>query len=99
MDFRRWAEQIIREETPAHILPKICWVSADDMAALESLYRDWLYLKSGRESAQRDAKLTAFILQLFAAKSVYPTQKLSECGAGETHDRFVLGRTALGTMD
>lgn len=26
LDFRRYAERMIRLETPAHILPKICWV-------------------------------------------------------------------------
>lgn len=26
LDFRRYAERVIRLETPAHILPKICWV-------------------------------------------------------------------------
>lgn len=71
MDFRRYAESLIRSEVPAHILPKICWVNKDDMATLEKLYQDWLKLKHGRTSAQRTKKLTDFIRALYAAKNVY----------------------------
>lgn len=97
MNFRRFAEEVIREETPAHILPKICWINKDDMAELENLYRDWIYLKAGVEKTDREDKLKKFIKKLFEVKSVYPPQKLSECGSGEDQPKFILGRTALGT--
>jgi len=97
IDFRRWAEGIIRSETPAHILPKVCWISKEDMADVEKLYRDWIYLNVGREPADRTKKLTDFIKTLFEVKSIYPTQKLRECGG--TEDKFILGQTALGTQD
>jgi hypothetical protein len=99
MEFRRWAEQVIREETPAHVQPKVCWISKDDMAALERVYRDWIHLRAGRESADREAKLRDFIARLFAVKSVYPAQTLGECGPGEGREKFVLGRTALGSVE
>jgi hypothetical protein len=97
MNFRRFVEQVIREETPAHILPKICWINKDDMAELEKLYRDWIYLKAGVEKANREEKLKKFIEKLFAVKSVYPPQKLSDCSSGEEQPKFILGQTALGT--
>ncbi|HYR09971.1 MAG TPA: hypothetical protein VEQ60_19510 [Longimicrobium sp.] len=96
MEFRRWAEQVIREETPAHIQPKVCWINADDMAELEGLYRDWIYLRAGRETANRTATLQRFITTLFRVKNVYPPQRLRDCRAPE---KFVLGHTALGSMD
>jgi hypothetical protein len=96
MRFRRWAESVIREETPAHIQPRICWISKDDMAALEKLYRDWIYLRSGRDTAGRTETLTAFYDRLFRVKNVYPVQSLRECDAGT--DKFILGQTALGTL-
>lgn len=98
MDFRRFVEAVIRAETPAHILPRICWIGKDDMAKLEKAYRDWIYLKAGATSAQRTKKLTAFRDILFAVRNVYPPQKLHECDAGEDQPKFVLGQTALGTM-
>ena len=94
MNFRRFVEQVIREETPAHILPKICWIDKYDMAELEKLYRDWIYLKAGVEKTDRQDKLKKFIKKLFAVKSVYPPQKLSDC---DSRDKFILGRTSLGT--
>ena len=99
MDFRRFVEEVIREETPAHILPRICWISKDDMAALEKPYRDWIYLKAAAETAQRKAKLQAFIDALFEVRNIYPPQKLHECDAGEDQPKFLLGQTALGTMN
>ena len=98
MKFRRWAEQLIRAEVPAHIQPKICWIGRDDMAELEKRYRDWIYLRSGRETANRADKLTQFRDTLFRVKNVYPTQQLFECDATETQQKFILGQTALGTL-
>ena len=79
IDFRRWAEGVIRSETPAHILPKICWINTKDMVKLEALYRAWIYLKAGRTTEDRNQTLNAFIAQLFAVKSIYPSQKLRGC--------------------
>lgn len=96
MEFRRWAEQVIREETPAHIQPRVCWIGADDMAELETLYRAWLHLRAGRPVADRATALRRFIDALFASRNVYPTQRLADCRAPE---KFVLGHTALGTLE
>ena len=98
MDFRRFVEQVIREETPAHILPRICWISKDDMKALEKAYRDWIYIKAGAETTQPTDKLRAFSEVLFAVRNVYPPQRLHECDSGEDQPKFLLGQTALGTL-
>lgn len=99
MDFRRFTEEVIREETPAHILPKICWISRDDMGSLEKRYRDWIYLKAGVEETQRKSKITTFINTLFAVKNVYPPEKLHVCDGGEKQKKFIVGRTAIGSME
>ena len=98
MDFRRYAEEVIRQETPAHILPKICWVNGEDMAVLEKAYRDWVYLQAGADTTKRADKLALFIETLFKVKNVYPTQELHECGGSEDVQKFILGQTSLGTM-
>ncbi len=96
MEFRRWAEQVIREETPAHVQPKVCWIGRDAMAALEALYHDWVRLRSGRDADDRAARLGRFIDALFRVKNVYPAERLGACRAPE---KFVLGHTALGTQE
>lgn len=97
MDFRRFAEELIREETPAHILPKICWAGKEEMARFEAAYRDWLYLKSGRERSGRRDKLRRFFHELYGLRNVYPQQRLYECDADEHKAKFILGRTGLGS--
>lgn len=98
MEFRHFVEEVIRQETPAHILPRICWVSQAQMAALEKEYRAWIYLKAGVEPTKRTAKLEAFIDTLFEARNVYKSKRLHECGAPEDEEKFLLGKTALGTI-
>jgi hypothetical protein len=99
MAFRRYAEEVIREETPAHILPKICWISKDDMTVLEKLYKDWIYLKSGKDGSNRLYKLQAFIAELYAVKNVFPSNQLYDCDAAEDKAKFILSQTALGTAN
>jgi hypothetical protein len=97
MQFRNFVEEIIREETPAHILPKICWINKEDMSMLETAYHDWLYLKSGKETTDRKQKLERFIQALYEVKNSYPTQVLRDCRTNE--DKFILGQTSLGTLE
>ncbi len=98
MAFRRFVEDVIREETPAHLLPKICWIGRDDMRRLERAYRDWLGIRSGETAADRTAKLQRFIDTLYDVKNVYPAGVIKACVRGEDPGRFQLGRSALGTM-
>jgi hypothetical protein len=97
MNFRRFVEQIIREEVPAHILPKICWIAEAQMEELQTAYREWLEVLDGTVAASdRGPKLSALVDVLTRIKSVYPIQKLIACGDG-SEDKFIIGRTALGT--
>ncbi|NQD38309.1 diguanylate cyclase [Permianibacter sp. IMCC34836] len=98
MDFRRFAEEVIRQEMPAHVLAKICWVSRDDMAAFETRYKAWLEWQAGVGTGDRQVVLQDFIAELYQLKNVYPSTRLHECGDGDEQIKFILGRTALGTI-
>lgn len=95
MHFRRFVEDVIREETPAHILPKICWISEADMATFQTAYREWL---DARAAGDGSAALKTLVERLATVKNVYPRQKLAPCDAKDK-DKFILGRAALGTKD
>jgi hypothetical protein len=97
MEFRRFAEEVIRQETPAHVLPKVCWISREDMAMLEGAYRAWLEARAGASAENRKEKLEAFIAALYSVKNVYPSQTLQECDAEEEQPKFIVGQTALGS--
>jgi hypothetical protein len=96
MNFRRFVEQTIREEVPAHILPKICWIAAAQMQELQTAYHAWLEVLDGAAAGDRGPRLSALVDVLTHIKSVYPVQKLIACGGG-SEDKFIIGRTALGT--
>ncbi len=96
MDFRRFVEATLRREAPAHILPRICWVNTDDMAAIEGAYRAWLAIRSGAATADRARKIAALVEALTRAKNVYPASGLHPCGQ-LAPPPFVLGRNALGS--
>ncbi|MES2208310.1 MAG: diguanylate cyclase [Pseudomonadota bacterium] len=102
MDFRRFVEETIRFETPAHLLPKICWVNEEDMALLEPAYRDWISLKAGADMttdrADRVKKLNVLIDALYRVKNIYPSERLHDCGSEEKGSPFLLGRTSLGSI-
>jgi hypothetical protein len=93
-EFRDYVESVIRAETPAHILPKICWVGADDQKAVEKTYRAWLEDGAGGDSPAlarlRDA--------LENAKCVYGPARLTPCNA-DGLQTFLLGRHRLGPRD
>ncbi|MBN2238793.1 MAG: hypothetical protein JW712_03385 [Dehalococcoidales bacterium] len=44
--FRRYSEEVVREETPAHIVPNIRWCTRNTMKEYEAWYERWLPLKS-----------------------------------------------------
>ena len=98
MAFRQFVEETLRQEMPAHILPRICWVNTDDMAAIEQAYRDWLAIRAGAATAGRAEKIKALADALTRAKNIYPASGLHPCGQLEPPP-FVLGRTALGSAD
>lgn len=97
-DFRNFVEETLRQEIPAHILPRICWVNSNDMAVIEKAYRDWLAIRAGTATADRAVKIKALADALTRAKNVYPSSGLHPCGQMEPPP-FVLGRTALGSAD
>lgn len=96
MDFRIFVEETLRQEMPAHLLPRICWVNSDDMAMLEKAYRDWLAIVPATSPAVQAERLEKLIFALTHAKNIYPNSCLHPCGQLEPPP-FVLGSAALGS--
>jgi hypothetical protein len=95
MDFRRFAEDVVRRETPAHLAPKICWVSDPDMQRIESAWAAWRALLSGAQTSGRKEKFAELRAALYEAKNVYPERTLATC---EGPEKFLLGQSALGSL-
>ena len=105
VDFRNFAEDVIRQEIPSHILGKICWIGYrkdhitpkdNDLMDFEKDFRKFLMDKTQNK---QDA-LPQFIKSLTKLNSIYPTGTLYNC-TDEEEDisgKIVLGRTNLGTI-
>ena len=104
LDYRRYAERIIREEIPAHVLVRVCWISKDAMAVFEGAYASWFsLLKEGSSSSvsedwnSRRSQANAALVSAYRLfVNVYPEVEL----AGEEAQYYDdgIGMTRLDAM-
>jgi hypothetical protein len=99
-DFRKFVERLIRLETPAHILPRICFVPHHAMVNFRAKYHTWRKEIEDFTSDQRkDQAIAALIRCLTELYTVYEEGQLIDCD-DDTIERnpLVLNRTHLGTL-
>lgn len=107
MDFRRFMEDLIRRELPAHVLARICWIgypsgkvddSKNEMVQLERAWKAFLDTISDKtQNRQIIIDLNTILSRLH---SIYPSGFLFDCD-DETEnlkDKIILGRTNLGNI-
>lgn len=108
--FRKYAEQIFRQEAPAHALLKICWVNVHDMLGFQKTYKKWLEgyrlyrwkfcentLTVNDETTYQNA-LHELIVALKELNTIYPEGNLYDCQLSESKNPIILGNTSLGTL-
>ncbi|MCP4121839.1 MAG: hypothetical protein GY751_08815 [Bacteroidetes bacterium] len=99
MDFRNFVERTLREETPAHIFLKICWINQEQMSEFQEAYKEWLEEMEISPPNQTDLteKQNNLIAVLNTLRNVYPVSYLYDCQ--ETKNNPVtLGQSILGTF-
>jgi len=96
--FRKFFERTLREETPAHVHVRICWVSNEQMAELDRAYRVWLEARAAASPVPTAARsaLQDLIVVLQRLKTVYPAAVLHDCVEGDDENPVRLGSTNLG---
>ena len=103
--FRTYFEDKIREEAPAHIALKICWLNNNLMRKFEICYKKWIEAlanysldKINNLISFKDAN-DAMIDILGQLHSEYPQATLHDCKESkEGSNTVVLGKTVLGTF-
>jgi hypothetical protein len=97
IEFRRFAEQTIRMETPAHLGLKICWVSKESLKEFGDLYCNWLAELSKPEPdvLTLHKRLDALIKVFTNLNNVYPQATLHDCIDGNDSNRVFLGHSAI----
>ena len=108
--FRKYAEKTFRQEAPAHVLLKICWVNAEDMLGFQKKYKAWLesywyYRLKFCENALTQSMETTYkttlhelIVAVKELNTIYPEGNLYDCQLSESNNPIVLGNTSLGTL-
>jgi len=97
MDFRQFAEQTIRLETPAHLGIKICWVRKKDLLVFAEVYCAWRteFAKPEPDAVELHNRLKALLESFKALKNIYPPASLHDCADGNDENRVFLGRTII----
>ena len=106
MDFRRFFEHTIREQAPAHIHVKICWVDRQTMDDFEDVYFPWLKLKANQTYSHPDLlddnhalvkAQTKLITVMEQLNSVYPETHLFDCQQDTDESTVLLNHSKLGS--
>ena len=99
IEFRRFAEETIRREIPAHLGLKICWVSNEQLLRFETVYCAWLKELSLQkpDAFLLHEKLKALLEEFETLKSVYPEARLHDCKDGDDSNRVFLGQTIISS--
>jgi hypothetical protein len=97
IEFRRFAERTIREEVPAHLGVKICWVSNKQLVDFEKRWCNWLaeMAKIEVDAVALHNKLKDLLLLFEQLKSVYPEARLHNCVDGDDSNRVFLDNTII----
>jgi len=99
--FRRFAEKTIREEVPAHLGVKICWVSSAQFKLFEEKYCTWLQelAKEEPDATALHQKFEILLIEFKSLKNVYPKATLHDCAEGDDENRVLLGQTVIISDD
>ena len=96
--YRIFFENLIREQAPAHIQLKICWIDHLQMEQFESALHHWLQaLQSDAFSSDLLVAAQNDLLEILQQlKSIYPAATLHDCEDDDSGEPVRLGSTNLG---
>ena len=100
-EFRSFIETTLRQEAPAHVFLRICWVDPCQMREFETAYQRWLNSKaSGELSCDASAALNALTCMLFRLKNIYPAGTLHDCSESNSNaNQIILNYSILGSAN
>lgn len=98
-DFRRFLENKLKTEAPAHVYLTVCWISPEHMEELEQAWKIWLLesLKNPQHPKKLSTALSQLIEVLEKVRNVYPSGTLHDCAEDDTlDDAIILNFSSLG---
>lgn len=92
-DFRNFMENLIREEMPSHILPRICFIDSCQLEEFQEKYQAFLIAK--RDGNVTEPILNAFLDIFNKLQNIYPGGRLFDCESTDTSGSIILGRSNI----
>lgn len=98
---RQYIDRILRQEAPAHVHLKICWIDNYQMRLLEIHYRRWLEenAKTYPDQDRLSVRLNALLGILGKLRNRYPEGFLHDCDDSEEENTILLGKSFLGSFN
>ncbi|WP_336732844.1 hypothetical protein [Chryseobacterium sp. VD8] len=106
-DFRRYAETVIRQEIPAHILAKICWVgdrlsekqtAQNDLSAFEKAFKKYLSDKAKNNINNLGNSIQNLLTALTNLNNIYRPGRLLDCAIEDNDSldgKIILGQSNI----
>ncbi|KQT20920.1 hypothetical protein ASG22_16000 [Chryseobacterium sp. Leaf405] len=106
-DFRRYAETVIRQEIPAHVLAKICWVgdrltetqtAKSDLSEFEVAFKQYLSDKSKNNTANLGNSIQDLLTALTNLNNIYRPGRLLDCAKDDNDSldgKIILGQSNI----
>jgi hypothetical protein len=100
-EFREFIETTLRQEAPAHVFLRICWVDTKHMKEFEDAYCHWVStLRIGPDACDASEAKNKLIKTLCKLRSVYPVASLHDCKEpAEDRNRIVLNYSIIGSAN
>jgi len=106
MAFRKYFEEMIRSEAPAHTMVRICWINDESLYDFEKAYSQWIIELANYtldpldpQTIDQFKKANDYLISLlFNLHSEYPLATLYNCSESEDTNPVMLGKTSLGTF-
>ncbi|MFT5997989.1 MAG: hypothetical protein ACI81P_000434 [Neolewinella sp.] len=80
MDLRRYADRLVRQETPVHLLPKVCWIG-ESLADFDDRWCTWLETNAGFDWPVLNDELESAVLFWMEANDAPDTPAASRSDA------------------
>jgi hypothetical protein len=101
MSFRRYVDNLIRKEIPAHILPRICFVGEQDFKAFQNAWKVFLTDKINQNMEGIKESTLNLLTVMNKLNNVYEEGVLHSCKDDENElgNKIILGSTNLGKQN
>jgi len=106
-DFRRYAETVIRQEIPAHVLAKICWVgdrftetqtAKSDLSEFEVAFKQYLLDKAQNNTVNLGESIHKLLIALTNLNNIYRPGRLLDCAKDDNDSldgKIILGQSNI----